>query len=194
MPSLYLEFSIGKKFPDRFKLPLRFFRFQRHKCIALSGLLFLHLLPRPPFRSQAPFTTAWAIYFQTFGPFFVFLLLSYGVIFRSPHLRSKRGDLNSYKLSREAKKQYKKLERSGLRKPSIIDAIDALAIDLEANGPELFQWPNYGLIHEAKNTFYYHCHLRKGHPTMVACWRADEKEKNIEVFYVGSHEKAPYQK
>ncbi|NGX41741.1 MAG: hypothetical protein K940chlam7_00013 [Chlamydiae bacterium] len=31
------------------------------------------------------------------GPFFVFLLLSYGVIFRSPRLRSERGDLDSCK-------------------------------------------------------------------------------------------------
>jgi len=38
-----------------------------------------------------------AIHFQTFGPFFVFLFLSYGVTFRSLRLRSKRGDLDSYK-------------------------------------------------------------------------------------------------
>jgi hypothetical protein len=38
-----------------------------------------------------------------------------------------------------------------------------------------------------------HCHLRKGRPTYVACWRIiDKKTKQIEVYYVGSHEGAPY--
>lgn len=43
-----------------------------------------------------------------------------------------------------------------------------------------------------KRNYYFHCHLRKGHPTYVACWEADVQAKKIEVFYVGSHEDAPY--
>ena len=46
-------------------------------------------LPRLPFRSQAPFTTAWAIHFQTFGPL-VFHIFGWG------H-RPRNSDLNSYK-------------------------------------------------------------------------------------------------
>jgi hypothetical protein len=94
-------------------------------------------------------------------------------------------------LSREGKKQYKKLARSGQKKPSILDAIDALVIDLEKNGPILKDWPNFGSISKNKE-FFYHCHLRKGRPTYVACWEIIKNEKKIEVFYVGTHENAPY--
>ena len=96
--------------------------------------------------------------------------------------------------SREAVKQRKKLERSG-SKPSIIDTIDFLSYDLEDHGPNLKTWPNYGIINVSKNESYYHCHMKKGNPTYVACWKiVDEKNKKIEVFYVGTHEGAPYQK
>jgi hypothetical protein len=38
-----------------------------------------------------------------------------------------------------------------------------------------------------------HCHLIKGRPTYVACWEVkDPKNKILEVYYVGTHEKAPY--
>ena len=33
--------------------------------------------------------------------------------------------------SRDARKQYEKLKRSGSKKPSVIDAVDLLAMDLE---------------------------------------------------------------
>ncbi len=39
--------------------------------------------------------------------------------------------------SRDAKKQYEKLKRSGSRKPTVNDAIDLLALDLQKNGPNL---------------------------------------------------------
>ena len=94
-------------------------------------------------------------------------------------------------LSRQAKKQYKLLAYSGQKRPSIIDVVDALIIDLEKRGPQLIDWPHYGIIHKSKRS-YYHCHLRRGHPTYIACWEIDEVEKKIEVFYVGSHEDAPY--
>jgi hypothetical protein len=90
--------------------------------------------------------------------------------------------------SREAGKQYEKLKRVG-SKPSIIDVIDLLALDLQKNGPQLPDWPHYG--HLGKEHF--HCHLRRGRPTYVACWRTvDKQTKQIEVYYVGSHEGAPY--
>jgi hypothetical protein len=91
--------------------------------------------------------------------------------------------------SKEVKKEYKKLERSGSKKPSIIDIIDLLALDLQKNEPNLHSWPHYA--HLSKDHF--HCHLRKGHPTYVACWKIIDKQmKQIEVYYVGSHENAPY--
>lgn len=91
--------------------------------------------------------------------------------------------------SRNAKKQYKKLEHSGSKKPSIIDVIDLLALNLAKNGPNLPSWPHYGPLSKD----HFHCHLRKGPPTYVACWRIVDKQlKIIEVYYVGSHENAPY--
>ena len=91
--------------------------------------------------------------------------------------------------SRSAAKQYEKLKRSGVKRPSVIDAIDLLVMDLRQSGPTMAQWPNYGLLGKGA----YHCHLRKGRPTYVACWRVVSKiNKEIEVFYVGTHEGAPY--
>lgn len=90
--------------------------------------------------------------------------------------------------SREAGKQYNKLKRSG-SKPSITDIIDYLGFDLEKEGPYLVNWPNYSPLDKNK----FHCHLRKGRPTYIACWEIINNEaKQIEVYYVGSHEGAPY--
>lgn len=59
---------------------------------------------------------------------------------------------------------------------------------MEHDGPERFQWPNYGDLNGN-----YHCHLKKGKPTYVACWSViDKKLKQIEIYYVGTHENAPY--
>lgn len=90
--------------------------------------------------------------------------------------------------SNKAEKQYEKLKRNGSKRPSIVDVIDLLAQELELNGPCLSNWPHYGIL-EKEN---FHCHLKRGKPTYVACWRADRKAKQIEVYYVGTHEGAPY--
>lgn len=96
-------------------------------------------------------------------------------------------------LSREAKKQYIRMRHSGQKRPSIIDAVDALVLDLNSHGPVLTGWPNYGIVHKNKRRHFHHCHLKKGKPTYVACWEViDEDGKKIEVFYVGTHEGAPY--
>lgn len=90
--------------------------------------------------------------------------------------------------STKAGKQYNKLKASGSR-PSINDVIDLLVLDLQKNGPSLFRWADFGPLE--KN--HYHCHLRNGKPTYVACWKiCNEKSKQIEVYYVGTHEGAPY--
>jgi hypothetical protein len=94
----------------------------------------------------------------------------------------------SVRFSKKADKQYLKLKQSGSR-PPINDTIDLLVMELKAEGPERTRWPNYGPL--SKGT--YHCHLKKGKPTYVACWAVlDYTRKQIEIFYVGTHEGAPY--
>lgn len=62
--------------------------------------------------------------------------------------------------------------------------------ELRSLGPQRHTWPNFSKMN-GKNDEY-HCHIEKGRPTYVACWRANKKKKIIEVYYVGTHEKAPY--
>ena len=48
-------------------------------------------------------------------------------------------------------------------------------------------------LRDKKGTDKRHCHLQKGRPTYVCCWEViNKKRKIIEVYYVGTHEKAPY--
>jgi hypothetical protein len=75
-------------------------------------------------------------------------------------------------LSRDARKMYQKLERSGVKKPSVLDVIDLLTLELGMNGPYLSSWPHYSPLGKD----HFHCHLRKGHPTYVACWRIADKQ------------------
>jgi len=67
-----------------------------------------------------------------------------------------------------------------------------LFMDLTTRGPAVSGWPNYGKLQGTKGDKR-HCHLQKGKPTYVCCWEViDKKRKIIEVYYVGTHEKAPY--
>jgi mRNA-degrading endonuclease YafQ of YafQ-DinJ toxin-antitoxin module len=71
------------------------------------------------------------------------------------------------------------------------NAMIALIAELK-QGPAV-NWPNYSkLKNQGKNHDLRHCHLQKGKPTWVACWSVDSNNKSIEVYYVGTHEKAPY--
>ena len=77
----------------------------------------------------------------------------------------------------------------------VCKALEQLVFDLQANGPVIGSWPNYGKLDRERH----HCHLKKGRPTYVAVWRvASEVQEDggskriIEVIYVGTHEKAPY--
>lgn len=69
----------------------------------------------------------------------------------------------------------------------IYDIVFTLLRDIETYGPVRGDWPNFGVL---KRTGCYHCHLKKGNPTYVAVWRVING--NVEVIYVGTHEKAPY--
>ena len=67
----------------------------------------------------------------------------------------------------------------------------ALLAELQL-GPQV-NWPNYGKLKgQDKGRDLRHCHLQKGKPTWVVCWEVDHLNKTIEIYYVGTHEKAPY--
>lgn len=70
----------------------------------------------------------------------------------------------------------------------VIELLVLLIKEMELNGPVRGNWPNYSKL--SKST--HHCHLKKGNPTYVACWSVDKNKVYIEVYYVGTHEKAPY--
>jgi hypothetical protein len=63
--------------------------------------------------------------------------------------------------------------------------LDRLVADLENNGPVQKRWPNYSKL--SKNE--HHCHLSYH---WVACWRHEDETIEIEVYYAGSRENAPY--
>ena len=80
------------------------------------------------------------------------------------------------------KKQLKNLNKLPV---NVKDAFVFLRQDLEAGGPEQPTWRNYSKLEGNK----YHCHLNYHY---VACWTAGKETITIEVYYVGSREKAPY--
>ena len=60
-----------------------------------------------------------------------------------------------------------------------------LVEDLETSGPAQPSWPNYCKLGANE----YHCHLSYH---WVACWSEIKSGVEIEVYYAGSREKAPY--
>jgi len=91
-------------------------------------------------------------------------------------------------LTKKAQKQFNKLS------DSLQDAFYLLLSELEELGPYAKNWPNFGKLKGTKkNINLYHCHIYKGKPTVVVCWELkDKKLKILEIYYVGTHEKAPY--
>ena len=91
-------------------------------------------------------------------------------------------------LTNKAAKQLKKLNKRTFA------ALGLLITDLEMNGPVPGKgWPNYSKLKGQGNRDLRHCHLIKSNPTYVFCWEViDKKVRIIEVYYVGTHEKAPY--
>lgn len=77
----------------------------------------------------------------------------------------------------------------------IRNLIDTLIKEIELNGPLRSDWPNFGPLKKAPGIPQdaYHCHVKQGKPTYVIYWHIEDKKiKIIEVFYAGTHEKAPY--
>ncbi|MDF2939381.1 MAG: hypothetical protein K0R66_23 [Gammaproteobacteria bacterium] len=65
--------------------------------------------------------------------------------------------------------------------------------DLINEGPAAWAWPNYGKLYGKRFEDKRHCHIKKGKPTYVCCWEVIDNEiRIIEVYYVGTHENAPY--
>jgi mRNA-degrading endonuclease RelE of RelBE toxin-antitoxin system len=60
-----------------------------------------------------------------------------------------------------------------------------LVTDLQTEGPIQRRWPHFSSLGDDR----YHCHLTYRY---VACWAHRKGEIVIEVYYVGSREKAPY--
>jgi mRNA-degrading endonuclease RelE of RelBE toxin-antitoxin system len=88
-------------------------------------------------------------------------------------------------LTRNAEKHMEKLPQ-GIR-----NNVYFLIAELHAKGYFLPHRSHFGKITGEKDTF--HCHLKDGRPTYLACWKAADKTlKKIEVYYVGTHENAPY--
>lgn len=87
--------------------------------------------------------------------------------------------------TKRASKQYNELpENIRLR-------MLALLKDLRLKGYMQSSWPNFSPLNKQNMT--YHCHIKKGKPTYVVCWQVISKNnKTIEVYYVGTHESAPY--
>lgn len=80
----------------------------------------------------------------------------------------------------------KKALKSAAKMPLPVQRkLKMLVNDLALTGPVLPAWPNFSKLSQDE----YHCHLAH---KWVACWRADGGEIEIEVYYAGSRENAPY--
>jgi mRNA-degrading endonuclease RelE of RelBE toxin-antitoxin system len=93
------------------------------------------------------------------------------------------------KLSPSARKQMLKLPAK------VAATLASLIGDMENDGPIQKGWANFSTLKKGKKipSDSYHCHIKRGRPTYVACWQAmDKKIKIMEIFYVGTHESAPY--
>ena len=90
-------------------------------------------------------------------------------------------------ITNKAAKQIEKLPKS------VKAALFLLVRDLEKHGPTTSGiWKNYSKLKGLQGDKR-HCHITKGRPTYVCCWEVVDKQiKLIEVYYVGTHEKAPY--
>lgn len=91
--------------------------------------------------------------------------------------------------SSHARKQQRKLPEA------VREQLANLAWDLEHHGPVQPGWSHYSPLKKGKfvPSHAYHCHIKSGRPTYVVCWQVIDKTMQwIEIFYVGTHENAPY--
>ena len=104
--------------------------------------------------------------------------------------------LDNYQKKREVKPWEVKYSHDGIKQikklpTKVKEAAYVLVKELKLYGPYRANWRNYGKFKGTKDC--YHCHVNSGKPRYVVCWKImDKKEKILEVYYVGTHEKAPY--
>jgi mRNA-degrading endonuclease RelE of RelBE toxin-antitoxin system len=80
----------------------------------------------------------------------------------------------------------KRIQKQIHRMPEPIQKrLVALVEQLQESGPMQPEWPNYGKLSLNR----YHCHLSRD---WVACWYYQKGTVEIEVYYVGSRQNAPY--
>ncbi len=80
----------------------------------------------------------------------------------------------------------KSAEKNALKMPSTeLKRLRQLIQDLEETGPIQHRWKNFSRLSENK----YHCHLSY---KWVVCWTHTKGSIEIEVYYAGSRENAPY--
>ena len=80
----------------------------------------------------------------------------------------------------------KKVARGLRRLPGDVQKLLFLLVaDLQVGGPIQGGWRNFSRLGKDR----YHCHLNYRY---AACWTCRKNEIVIEVYYVGSREKAPY--
>ena len=78
--------------------------------------------------------------------------------------------------------------KAGRQLPRTVkEQLALLAKEIELNGPVRGNWRNYGKL----SSDCHHCHIKRGRPTYVCCWRIIG-ERIVEIYYAGTHEKAPY--
>lgn len=93
--------------------------------------------------------------------------------------------------------QPKKVGKQALRLPKPAHAkLIRLIGELAVLGPERADWKNFGRLRrqpgQRSDEVRYHCHLSSGKQCAVACWKVYNNTITIEVYYVGSHQNAPY--
>jgi len=67
----------------------------------------------------------------------------------------------------------------------VSEKMTVLVRDLRDKGPIRKEWPNFSDLGEN----LYHCHLTH---KWIACWKNEKNSIEIEVYYAGSREDAPY--
>lgn len=79
------------------------------------------------------------------------------------------------------------VKKFGLLPLTVKQTLAGLMKEMEISGPVRGNWINYSKLGKD----IHHCHLKRGRPTYVCCWR-EGALRSIEVFFVGTHEDAPY--
>lgn len=88
----------------------------------------------------------------------------------------------------------KVVKQAKLLPEEVCVALQLLFVELQNKGPNPgAHWPHYGKLRGIKkNVDIRHCHISRGKPTYVCCWEVYQLKRMIKVYYVGTHEKAPY--